>query len=118
MNKFQEKALAIVAEALGESGTLHWEDPETVRITINRGPSFTLRMALRREDDPSAVGLTPTLWILRRPCAQRGGSDPGTGRAYRPHRPNAPRQKHSLKPAIGLLGPGFISRSVVVLPTR
>lgn len=67
MNTFQEKGLAIVAEALGESGTLHWEDPETVRITINRGPSFTLRMVLRREDDPSAVGLTPTLWILRRP---------------------------------------------------
>ncbi len=67
MNKLQEKGLALVAEALGESGTLSWEDPETVRITIDRGPSFSLRMALRRADDPSAFGPTPTLWILRRP---------------------------------------------------
>lgn len=67
MKRFQEEGLGLVAEALGESGTVSWEDPGTVRITIDRGPSFTLRMALRREDDPSAFGLTPTLWILRRP---------------------------------------------------
>lgn len=67
MKQFQEEGLALVAEALGETGTVAWEDPETVRITIDRGPSFTLRMALRREDDPSASGPTPTLWILRRP---------------------------------------------------
>ena len=67
MKQFQEEALLLVAEALGKSGTVGWEDPETVRITIDRGPSFTLRMAPRREDDPSTSGPTPTLWILRRP---------------------------------------------------
>ncbi len=67
MKSLQDESLALVAEALGESGTLAWEDPGTVRITIHRGPSFTLRLAPRREDDPYASGRTPTLWILRRP---------------------------------------------------
>ncbi len=67
MKRFQEESLALVAEALGESGALAWEDPETVRITIDQEPSFTLRMAPRWQDETSASGSTPTLWILRRP---------------------------------------------------
>ncbi len=67
MKHFQEEALALITEALGESGTVSWENPGIVRITIDRGPSFALSMALRREEDPSPFGLTPTLWILRRP---------------------------------------------------
>ena len=67
MKQIQEEGLALVTEALGESGTLAWEDPDTVRITVGQGLSFTLRMVALREDDPSASGPTPTLWILRRP---------------------------------------------------
>jgi MarR family protein/transcriptional regulator with AbiEi antitoxin domain of type IV toxin-antitoxin system len=67
VKRLHEEALALVAEALREFGMVYSEEPGTVRIDIDRGPSFTLRMAPLRGSDSSPVEPAPTLWVLRRP---------------------------------------------------
>lgn len=67
MKRFQEEALALVAAALGETGEATWEDPGSLRIDVQRGPSFSLRMVLGEGEDAAESDPTPILWVLRRP---------------------------------------------------
>jgi len=67
VKRLREEALALVAAAVGHAGEVSFEDAGTVRIQIEQGPRFALRMVFREEEHGSEFGQTPPLWVLRRP---------------------------------------------------
>ena len=67
MKRLIEDALALMAEAVGESGTISVEDPESVQVDIADGPRFSLELVLSGERDEPRSEQPPILWVLRRP---------------------------------------------------
>lgn len=108
MNNLQEDIVALIATVLGNSGTVTWEPPGRVIISLDGGPTFGLEVAQPPKESHVPEASTPTLWVLRRP--KRGELE------------NLRAQDQSfvaLNGAVRLQSPGvLIDRNDVKLPTR
>jgi len=67
VNKLREEIVALIATALGNSGTVTWEPPGSVIISLDGGPTFGLEVAQPPKESHVPEASTPTLWVLRRP---------------------------------------------------
>jgi len=76
-----DEVLPLVAQATASRAEVRSEDPDTLRITVDKNPPLTFQLA-KWKGESTDLGAAPTLWILRRPTRRELDQLRAAGQSY------------------------------------